>query len=258
MKNGFSLVELSIVLVILGLLTGGILAGQNLIRASELRSVTTQRDQVISAVHTFRDKYFALPGDMRNATNFWGAAHATATTCLTTISSDGSTCDGDGDGRLISTSTSHEGFRFWQQLANAGLTEGNYTGVADGSTSYSATTANSLRGKLNNAIWFIWNWDAFNGIGNSPTVAAIPAYNNYMHLGRQTANSGPAGDVVSAEESWNIDTKVDDGRPGYGGVIAYPYFNAACTDASAVTDLDSEYALSATSKSCGILFVDLW
>ena len=42
MKQGFSLVELSIVLVILGLLTGGILAGQNLIRAAELRAVTTQ------------------------------------------------------------------------------------------------------------------------------------------------------------------------------------------------------------------------
>jgi prepilin-type N-terminal cleavage/methylation domain-containing protein len=42
MKQGFSLIELSIVLVILGLLTGGILTGQNLIRAAELRSITTQ------------------------------------------------------------------------------------------------------------------------------------------------------------------------------------------------------------------------
>ena len=70
--QGFSLVELSIVLVILGLLTGGILAGQNLIRASELRSVSTQINQLNTAFMTFRDTYFALPGDMRNAQDFWG------------------------------------------------------------------------------------------------------------------------------------------------------------------------------------------
>ena len=72
MRSGFSLVELSIVLVILGLLTGGILAGQNLIRAAELRSVTTQFQNYHAAVMTFRDKYFALPGDMANAEDFWG------------------------------------------------------------------------------------------------------------------------------------------------------------------------------------------
>ena len=72
MQRGFSLVELSIVLVILGLLTGGILAGQSLIRASELRAVSTEFQRYVAAVNTFRDKYFMLPGDMSNATAFWG------------------------------------------------------------------------------------------------------------------------------------------------------------------------------------------
>ena len=62
-QPGFSLVELSIVLVILGLLTGGILAGQSLIRAAELRSISTDYSRYIAAVQAFRDKYFALPGD---------------------------------------------------------------------------------------------------------------------------------------------------------------------------------------------------
>lgn len=81
MKNAFSLVELSIVLVILGLLTGGILAGQNLIRAAELRSVTTQLQQYQTALQTFRNKYFALPGDMTKATDFWTSAFGT--NCVT-------------------------------------------------------------------------------------------------------------------------------------------------------------------------------
>lgn len=71
MKHGFSLVELSIVLVILGLLTGGILAGQSLIRAAELRSVSTEQSRWVTAANSFRDKYFALPGDFRDATKFW-------------------------------------------------------------------------------------------------------------------------------------------------------------------------------------------
>ena len=72
-KQGFSLVELSIVLVILGLLTGGILTGQSLIRAAELRSVTTEFQKYQTAMMTFRDRYMALPGDMRNATAFLGS-----------------------------------------------------------------------------------------------------------------------------------------------------------------------------------------
>ena len=68
--SAFSLVELSIVLVILGLLVGGVLSGQSLIRAAELRSVTTEYSRYTTAISSFRDKYFALPGDMSNATSF--------------------------------------------------------------------------------------------------------------------------------------------------------------------------------------------
>ena len=50
-REGFSLVELSIVLVILGLLTGGILACQNLIRAAELRAITSEFSNLQTATH---------------------------------------------------------------------------------------------------------------------------------------------------------------------------------------------------------------
>lgn len=68
----FSLVELSIVLVILGLLVGGVVAGQSLIRAAELRSVSTDYQRFLTATLTFRDKYFALPGDFTMASRVWG------------------------------------------------------------------------------------------------------------------------------------------------------------------------------------------
>jgi len=129
-KHAFSLVELSIVLVILGLLTGGILGGQSLIRAAEMRSISTEHARWVAAAQTFRDKYFALPGDMSNATKFWGTADAAS--CSLTSTGDARTCDGNGNGVLnysFSGNTAHEHFRFWQQLANAGLIEGNYSGT---------------------------------------------------------------------------------------------------------------------------------
>ena len=58
--RGFSLVELSIVLVILGLLVGGVLGGQALIRSSEIRSLIVDKDKYITAVQTFKNKYNGL------------------------------------------------------------------------------------------------------------------------------------------------------------------------------------------------------
>jgi prepilin-type N-terminal cleavage/methylation domain-containing protein len=62
--GGFTLVELSIVLVIIGLIVGGILVGRDLIRASEVRSSVSQLEKLDTAVNAFRLKYEALPGDI--------------------------------------------------------------------------------------------------------------------------------------------------------------------------------------------------
>jgi prepilin-type N-terminal cleavage/methylation domain-containing protein len=71
-KSGFTLVELSIVLMIIGLLVSGILVGKDMIRAAELRSITSEKDQFQTAVNLFKNKYLGLPGDLSNATAFWG------------------------------------------------------------------------------------------------------------------------------------------------------------------------------------------
>src|ERR1700753_1576823 len=64
MRQGFTLIELSIVLVIIGLIVGGILVGQDLIKAAEVRAQISQIEKFNTAVNTFRGKFGALPGDL--------------------------------------------------------------------------------------------------------------------------------------------------------------------------------------------------
>lgn len=63
-KNGFTLIELSIVLVTIGLLVGGVLVGQDLIKGAEVRAQITQIEKFNTAANTFYGKYGYLPGDM--------------------------------------------------------------------------------------------------------------------------------------------------------------------------------------------------
>jgi prepilin-type N-terminal cleavage/methylation domain-containing protein len=66
----FTLIELSVVLVIIGLIVGGILVGQELVHQAQIRAVVSQEVQFQTATATFREKYQCLPGDCANAGSF--------------------------------------------------------------------------------------------------------------------------------------------------------------------------------------------
>ena len=84
-RGGFTLIELSIVLVIIGLLAGGVLVGRDLIAAAALRSQITQIEKYNAAANTFRAKYGFLPGDLpANQAAALGFATRTAPTAMAT------------------------------------------------------------------------------------------------------------------------------------------------------------------------------
>lgn len=255
MRNGFSLVELSIVLVILGLLTGGILTGQNLIRAAELRSFVTDLQRYQTAANTFRDKYFSIPGDMRNATNFWGTD---PNGCPHAVQVTGSqTCDGDGDGLIESQnygSHSDETFRFWQHLANAGLIEGSYSGVSASATNHVALSSlNVPRGRLGDSYFYTGNTNMPSI--NSFAFSTLPRQRNVFVLGRPVVgNSDGDHPVILAEEAWNIDTKIDDSKPAYG--LIQTYVNSQRPHCATTDDpTTAEYRITSTSTGCHIIAI---
>lgn len=264
MRKGFSLVELSIVLVILGLLTGGILAGQSLIRASELRGAATGYNRYVTAAQTFRDKYFAIPGDFKDATRFWGRQTGNAD-CATNSGAAGpnanGACDGNGDGSngiAGAASQSSEQMQFWRHLALAGLIEGTYSGHV-GSGSYAQGNADNLpASKVNSGYWATGHWN--NIPGGNPTVYALD-FGNYLLLGALTSSDFPWNPLLRPEEAWNIDTKVDDGKPARGKLIV-AYWNNACAAADdgshADNDFNASYRLSDNSLQCALQFIKLW
>ena len=255
--SGFTLVELSIVLVILGLLVGGVLTGQSLIKAAELRSVSMQHQRYATAVNTFRDKYMALPGDMTNATAYWGPADgSTGNTagCLTTQGTGTQTCNGNGDGYIgledstAGTSPTPQEFnRFWQHLANAGLIEGTFTGIpTPAGNQYNITAdANVPRGKFNNGVWTMRSLMA---IGASNGMWAVGGYANALQYGKP--NGGVWNDlaVMKSEEAYNIDMKMDDGKPITGMVVSN--LGVGCTNATGSADTAATYLLSTAANAC--------
>ena len=77
--NGFTLIEIAIVLVIIGLLWGGVLKGQELITGARVRNLISQQDGIKAAFFGFQDRYLALPGDYRAADT---SINCGATPCL--------------------------------------------------------------------------------------------------------------------------------------------------------------------------------
>ena len=118
-EAGFTLVEIAIVLVIIGLLLGGILKGQEMITQARIKSVINDFNGVSVAITSYQDRYRALPGDDPNATTRWTTQAPTS---------------GNGNGVITGlyndTTATVESQLFWQHLRIAGFVAGATTGTA--------------------------------------------------------------------------------------------------------------------------------
>lgn len=221
--EGFTLIELSIVLVVIGLIVGGVLVGQDLIAASKIRAAISQIESYQLASNTFRAKYGDLPGDLKAST--------AAQLGLATRNGD----QGRGDGnRIIQkpkgyasqnpgiTPVEGELGLFWRDLSDAEL-------IVERFTSAHATTspliaapedpawANYLpKSKLGPNYVYIWsgglNPPPGDGNGRNYIGLVIP---NYMAGDWFYTQEG-----LTVDQAAQIDQKADDGMPQSGKVQA--------------------------------------
>lgn len=125
-QSGFTLIEIAIVLVIIGLLLGGVLKGQELINSAKVKNLAGDFKNIPVFIYGYQDKFKALPGDDAIV-----VAHVNGTLCTAT---PGSCVPGNGiiEGLWDATAVTSESFVFWQHVRLAGLAPGaTNTAAAD-------------------------------------------------------------------------------------------------------------------------------
>jgi len=191
--RGFTLVEVAIVLVIVGLMLAGVFKGQALIDSARVRSMATEVSGIRTAWYSFQERYRALPGDFQSAG--------------TQI--DSAAVSGNGNGKL---DDNKERAGVWQQLSLAGFINGNFDGsqAAVGS----ASDVDCAPGTCPK--------NPFNGyykISYSAQAADVVDPSHEIFTGSQI----PVG--ILAE----LDRKLDDGLPNSGSFRVHRNFQNSCT-----------------------------
>lgn len=221
-QSGFTLIEMSIVLVIIGLIVGGILTGQDLIKAATLRSQLTQIERLNTDVRAFQNKYGGLPGDLlfTNASQF-----GFFTTGMT-----GAVGKGDGNGLIQDWSGDTtpgteliygEPYVFWRHLSDASMVEGGFgAGLVSGGNVPSNQTISQVPSWLlpakigRNAFVTVYSGNG----SNYYQIMMIGAAGLAVALGVSGGwNQSPA---FTPMESQSMDQKTDDGLPLSGKILA--------------------------------------
>lgn len=252
-QAGFSLIEMAVVLAIIALLAGSVLALQNYLRATELKSIMIDVERFKSMFLQFQDRYKALPGDLPDATNYWGAAHADFNTCKTTVSNSKATCNGDGNGTISTWGTAttyYERYRAWQQLSNAGFIEGNYTGVQGaGGASEARIAVNTPASEVNGGGFSL----RYHPLGFADANWFASTYHHLVVFGGFVTADTTNAPMVTPLEANDIDQKIDDGRPGAGLVMGFTSnFQPNCVSTNVVAT--AAYVLANTDQECALIF----
>lgn len=207
-NTGFTLVEIAIVLVIIGLLLGGVLKGQELINSAKVKNLSQDFRTIPLFIYGYQDKFRALPGDdLRARTHVCPASAATCTT------------NGNGNGRIDGSwddtvsATPSEASMFWQQVRLANLAGGS-TVTTD--PNYLPLNADGGR------------------IGVQGGGAGAPLGVPGSHV---VCSSGISGKYIV-----QLDTALDDGDPGTGSMRAGSMVATTLTAVSTTNPLDDATA----------------
>lgn len=211
-KYGFTLVELSLVLVIIGLVIGGVLVGKDLIKSSEVRKSINSLEQVGSAINTFKLKYGCLPGDCTNTTSL-----------LSNISTGNGNGNGYIDNWAWESVAAVDSLRSANLLTDALVEYNNAGGV---SPMFLGT--HYIRGH-NNSWSYLYYADLYSVGGATIPADSVPEvlpaakkYGTAITWANWVNTTGCfSGDAVTASDARRIDEKMDDGLPKTGKFIAF-------------------------------------
>lgn len=180
-QMGFTLVEIAIVLVIIGLLLGGVLKGQELITQAKIKNVANDFNGLSAAIYAYQDRYKSFPGDDDGAETRWGAANT-----------DNGNKDGSVTGEMsaaCAAAATDESCLFWQHLRFSGLIAGD----------------TATRSQPQNAAGGLLGVQANAGLAASPVLSGLVICSTNL-----------LGKIANA-----IDTQFDNGVPNTGTVRGF-------------------------------------
>lgn len=227
LQSAFTLIELSIVIVIIGLIIGGITVGQSMSENAKIQNVIAEKEGVVAAIKQFEDKYKGLPGDLYNATDFWPAASACGNGTSSPALPDSDVCNGNGNGQIAGvTSDLPESHWAWRQLALAGFIDGSYSGFAGGLGSQLVEPGEvvPITDYQDNTGWHIYYFGR-----QASTSFYDGQYGHILYLGTAAIGAPGVSVVNGVSQGWaqgdmegehiiSIDDKVDDGSPETGNI----------------------------------------
>ncbi len=207
-QSGFTLIEIAIVLVIIGLLLGGVLKGQELINSARVKNLATDFKNIPVFVYGYQDKFKSLPGDDAAVTT-----HITGSTLATTGGTPG---NGVIEGAWNSTTATEESYLFWQHVRLAGLAPGSTTpGAAD----YLPTNASGGTIGIQSGTTTVANVPMFSGPGLTNPIRGTYVICSTSILGKFVKQ---------------LDIQMDDGNTATGSMMAAPTTGYVIGTATAV------------------------
>ncbi|WP_338849179.1 prepilin-type N-terminal cleavage/methylation domain-containing protein [Massilia sp. W12] len=219
-RAGFTLVEIAIVLVIIGLLLGGVLKGQEMINSTKVKHISDQQLGLTAAFFSFQDRYRAVPGDYLAANAIGNIPVGPSGTQYVYT--------GNGDGAVAGAETGQA----WTQLTSAGFINCSVCTSVVAATS--ATSPTNVYGGWSQII--------------SDAV--------YLDAGTSVAvNNLKSGGNIPVSVIAEVDRKIDDGAPNTGifrfSVSAQPTAPTAAGAAPACANTTGVWNASATQLNCG-------
>lgn len=223
-NRGFSLIELAVSVIIIGLLVGGIASGNKLIAQAEIRGFITQMDQLKSDYNAFRLEFNAIPGDMRDASVFFAGCASGGV--------GNANCNGNGDGYITlcmgnawdGDAIGDEQVKFFRHLNLAGINSSAGTQILTGFDCYNEIgfTPRFPKGRFAGSAFSVGSVDAGNTGGSAvgagtfvsgggAVISNFPINSTIVYALRADDSGSTINGAMPALFAHNIDRKVDDG-----------------------------------------------